>query len=175
MQQCRDHLEREERRLGYVAFTLAMTLGRTFGDRWRSRYGAAPLVLAGALLSWFIPRLRSEGKVPELPRALVVLGLFAALLVALGVSVAHSLKRASSGDQHLALSRSALRDVGDCVFTFEPGWSLAAGRLPPRLPGTPLVIDNYGQQLLAAVSGGHRFPDAATAFASATVLPRPMM
>ena len=37
--------------LGYIAFTLAMTLGRTFGDRWRSRYGATPLVIAGALLS----------------------------------------------------------------------------------------------------------------------------
>ena len=37
--------------LGYIAFTLAMTLGRTFGDWWRSRYGAAPLVIAGALLS----------------------------------------------------------------------------------------------------------------------------
>ena len=36
--------------LGYIAFTLAMTLGRAFGDRWRSRYGAA-LVIAGALLS----------------------------------------------------------------------------------------------------------------------------
>ena len=37
--------------LGYAAFTLAMTLSRTFGDRWRSRYGDAPLVIAGALLS----------------------------------------------------------------------------------------------------------------------------
>ena len=30
------------------------------------------------------------------------------------------------------------------------------------------VLDNYGQQLLTAVSGGQRFPDAAAAFASAT-------
>lgn len=37
--------------LGYTAFTLAMTLGRTFGDHWHSRYGAAPLVIAGLLLS----------------------------------------------------------------------------------------------------------------------------
>ena len=37
--------------LGYAAFTLAMTLGRTFGDRWRGRYGDAPLVIAGSLLS----------------------------------------------------------------------------------------------------------------------------
>ncbi|WP_424951234.1 MFS transporter [Deinococcus sp.] len=37
--------------LGYSAFTLAMTLGRTFGDRWRSRFGAARLVVAGAAVS----------------------------------------------------------------------------------------------------------------------------
>lgn len=37
--------------VGYSAFTIAMTLGRIFGDRWRSRYGAAPLVMVGSLLS----------------------------------------------------------------------------------------------------------------------------
>ncbi|MGY2894616.1 MFS transporter [Deinococcus sp. UYEF24] len=37
--------------LGYTAFTLAMTLGRTFGDGWRGRFGAARLVIGGALLS----------------------------------------------------------------------------------------------------------------------------
>ncbi|MGI8748562.1 MAG: MFS transporter, partial [Deinococcus sp.] len=37
--------------LGYSAFTLAMTLGRTFGDRWRGRFGDARLVTLGALLS----------------------------------------------------------------------------------------------------------------------------
>ncbi|WP_407569162.1 MFS transporter [Deinococcus altitudinis] len=37
--------------LGYTAFTLAMTLGRTFGDGWRGRFGAAKLVIGGALLS----------------------------------------------------------------------------------------------------------------------------
>ena len=37
--------------LGYTAFVLAMTLGRTFGDGWRGRFGAAKLVIGGALLS----------------------------------------------------------------------------------------------------------------------------
>jgi MFS family permease len=37
--------------LGYTAFTLAMTLGRTFGDGWRGRFGAAQLVIGGSLLS----------------------------------------------------------------------------------------------------------------------------
>lgn len=35
----------------YTAFTLAMTVGRVFGDGWRSRYGDNRVVTAGALLS----------------------------------------------------------------------------------------------------------------------------
>ena len=37
--------------LGYSAFTLAMTVGRVFGDRWRSRFGAGPLVVAGGVVA----------------------------------------------------------------------------------------------------------------------------
>lgn len=37
--------------LGYTAFTLAMTLGRVFGDHWRARFGAMPLVVAGGALA----------------------------------------------------------------------------------------------------------------------------
>ncbi|TSA87769.1 MFS transporter [Deinococcus detaillensis] len=35
----------------YTAFTLAMTVGRVFGDGWRSRYGDQRVVMTGALLS----------------------------------------------------------------------------------------------------------------------------
>jgi MFS family permease len=37
--------------LGYMAFTLAMTLGRIFGDRLRSRFGDRLLVVVGGLIS----------------------------------------------------------------------------------------------------------------------------
>ena len=37
--------------LGYAAFTLAMTAGRIWGDRWRSRFGAARLVVGSGVLS----------------------------------------------------------------------------------------------------------------------------
>ena len=37
--------------LGYTALTLSMTVGRVFGDRWRSRFGDARLVVASGLLS----------------------------------------------------------------------------------------------------------------------------
>ncbi|GGJ83934.1 MFS transporter [Deinococcus aquiradiocola] len=36
---------------GYTAFTLAMTLARIFGDRWRSRHGETTLMLGGSLVS----------------------------------------------------------------------------------------------------------------------------
>ena len=35
----------------YTAFALAMTLGRSLGDGWRSRYGDRNVVLVGALVS----------------------------------------------------------------------------------------------------------------------------
>lgn len=116
---------------------------------------ASEAVLAGALLTQLVRRDRWQ-----------VLVVLAAIVLGVGSSLAHCLRRAKSTDQHLALKRSPLERSSDCVFTFEPGWSLAAGRLPPRLAGTPLVIDNYGQQLLTAVAGGQRFPNAAAAFAA---------
>jgi MFS family permease len=37
--------------LGYSAFTLAMTVGRVFGDHLRSRFGAGPLVVVGGVVA----------------------------------------------------------------------------------------------------------------------------
>jgi len=48
---------------------------------------------------------------------------------------------------------------GAPLFTFEPQWSLAAGRLP-------MIADSYGTMLLDAMRGGAKFPDAAAAFQS---------
>ncbi|HEV2718539.1 MAG TPA: hypothetical protein VG323_00860 [Thermoanaerobaculia bacterium] len=45
------------------------------------------------------------------------------------------------------------------LFTFEPQWALAAGRLP-------MIADTYGTMLLDATRGGAKFPDTATAFQS---------
>ncbi len=45
------------------------------------------------------------------------------------------------------------------LFTFEPQWSLAAGRLP-------MIPDTYGTMLLEATRGGAKFPDTAAAFQS---------
>jgi hypothetical protein len=106
---------------------------------------ASEAVLAGLALSWLHERSR-----------------FICLLVvpALVISLVQTVRRSEGTDQHLQLARSSLKTSPECVFAFEPGWLLAANRLQPG------VVDNYAQQLLDAVSGGRRFPDAATAFAA---------
>ncbi|MEO8378141.1 MAG: glycosyltransferase family 39 protein [Acidobacteriota bacterium] len=68
--------------------------------------------------------------------------------------------------EQLAVGRAIREHVpaGDCVFAFDPTWTLAAGRLPPHGDGAPVVVDSYAAMLLDAVADGARFPDAAAAF-----------
>jgi hypothetical protein len=88
-----------------------------------------------------------------------------ASVLSLAVSLGHTVKRGlAPSDEQLALARSPLRDSPACVFTFEPGWSLAAGRLPPRQTGP--LIDSYATQLLQAVQGRRRFENTGAAFSS---------
>jgi hypothetical protein len=97
------------------------------------------------------------------PRARLVLAL--GTIVSLCVSISYAIRRSlPPPPDHLAIARGELGTTDACVFTFEPGWSLAADRLPPRQTG-PLV-DNYAMLLLDAVRGGKRFPSSAVAFAS---------
>jgi hypothetical protein len=44
-----------------------------------------------------------------------------------------------------------------CLFAFEPKWGLAAGRLPQQLRDGRLMLDVYGDMLLAARRSGLRF------------------
>lgn len=88
-----------------------------------------------------------------------------ATLVSLGVSVSHAVRRSLPlATEHLVLAQSPLATTPDCVFTFEPGWSLAADRLPAHETG-PLV-DSYAAQLLDAVRGGKKFASSTEAFSS---------
>jgi hypothetical protein len=68
----------------------------------------------------------------------------------------------------LAAGKSIRANVpaGDCVFAFDPTWTLAAGRLPAHGDGAPIVVDSYGLMLLDAIDDGARFPDAGAAFQS---------
>ncbi len=135
-------------RLAIAAWVLTLIAFFTSPSYW-AQYNAhliaSEALLAGLFLTWLTEKSR-----------LVCLLVIPALVI----STVQTIRRSASDTQHLQLARSPLKSTSECVFTFEPGWSLAAGRLPPG------VVDNYAQQLLDAVSGGRRFPDAASAFAA---------
>jgi hypothetical protein len=59
-----------------------------------------------------------------------------------------------------------------CLFSFEPGWAIAGGRLPTVDPDIPLIIDPYAAMLLDAVQSGRRFADASAAFQDSSSQPR---
>jgi Glycosyltransferase family 87 len=52
------------------------------------------------------------------------------------------------------------------VCAFEPAWGLTGGRLPPRLPGVPLVVDSYALMLQDALDSGERFASTHAAFSA---------
>ena len=92
-----------------------------------------------------------------------------AVLVALP-SLWLDLRAAPAQAPELLAVGKAIRETvppGDCVFAFDPAWTLAGGRLPPHGDGAPVVVDSYGAMLLAAAKSGAHFPDAAAAFQSA--------
>ncbi len=63
-----------------------------------------------------------------------------------------------------AVARAVAPD--DCLFTFEPGWGVAANRLPPTDPRGLVIVDPYATMLLEASATHRRFPDATAAFQS---------
>ncbi len=138
-----------------VALAWLLTLAAFFSSpsywaQYNAHLIASEAVLAGALLGSLTPRWRW--------------GALTLITLSLCISVYQCVQRAGGDDEHLLLARSPLRITTDCVFTFEPGWSLAAGRLPPRT--SPMIVDSYAHQLLDAVQGGRRFASSQAAFAS---------
>lgn len=146
----------------------ALTLAAFFASKaywaqYNAHLVASEAVLAGVALSLLF---RAGPARAAANAALAVL-----LVVSLGVSIFHAVRRSAGTDAHLSVARASFKDAADCIFTFEPAWSLAAGRLPPRLDGVPLVIDPYADQLLTALRDGRRFASADEAFAANPVLP----
>ncbi len=140
----------------------ALTLLAFFASAaWWNQYNAhliaSEALVAGGLFSLLPSRLRGA--------------LALASVLSIGLSISHTVRRSQpTTEHHLSLVRSTLRDSKDCVFTFEPGWSLAAGRLPARETGP--LIDNYAVQLLNALQGGTRhFTTTSEAFSANKVIP----
>ena len=97
----------------------------------------------------------------------------AALAVVFSVpTMRQTIERARArAPEQIAVGR-AIRSVVapvDCVFAFDPTWTLIGGRLPPHDDGAPVVVDSYGAMLLEAVEGGAKYRDTAAAFEAAPV------
>lgn len=129
---------------------LAFFVSAAWWSQYNAHLVASEALLAAGLFSLVKPRLR------------VALALAAAASLAL--SAGHSVKRG------LALTEPVQglpRGSEGCVFSFEPGWALVSGRLPPRETGP--LIDAYAHQLLGVLRDGRRFPEVQAAFAASEV------
>ncbi|NOK14718.1 DUF2029 domain-containing protein [Corallococcus exercitus] len=136
------------------AFLLSVALflaSRTYWNQYNAHLAASEAVLAGlgaSVLQAFSVRW---GRATS--RAVAALVLAAAFLPGAWHVV-------QSGQQQApdvtALAKYLRTDVPAkaCLFSFEPGWALAAGRLP--MGATP-IVDGYATMLQDAMSTGDRF------------------
>ncbi|HKS24076.1 MAG TPA: glycosyltransferase 87 family protein [Thermoanaerobaculia bacterium] len=137
-----------------VLTALSFLASSSYWNQYNAHLAASECVLAGLGAAFLMRSLD--------PRAAAVVALLLAI-----PSAWQSLIASRGGPTELPAIGAIVRDsvpASDCVVTFEPQWSLAAGRLP-------VVVDSYGTMLLDAVRGGVKFPDTATAFQSPRAQP----
>lgn len=136
-----------------VTYILTITAFLSSPSYWNqyNTFAASDSVLAGvgaaAVCQWV------EGWWPRQGRAVAVLLALAVLLPTL---------EALRGG--LMLKSPGLVKFGEHVrknvppdqrlFAFEPAWGLVAGRLPPVIPGAPLVVDSSALQLQSGMAAG---------------------
>ncbi len=152
-------------RLFFIGFALIATSFLGAATYW-NQYDAflAPLqtVLAGAAGAalWSFARRRGVGASVG---AAVIMILFVVPSTRFAV-----LSTRDHDDKPAQFAVFARREISaqSCLFSFEPAWALAAGRLPFHTPEQNPVVDPYASMLLQATQGGRRFTDAAAAFES---------
>jgi hypothetical protein len=146
----------------YASLVAGFLASATYWRQYNAHLAAAEAVLAGFAFAVLLSALARRSRWAA--RGFVVV---CALLLAISLGAAIRSSRARAAE----LSRFA-RDVRarvpaqECLFSFEPGWALAAGRLPRAPAGAPLIVDSYARQLLSAVETGARFASAGQAFQS---------
>lgn len=137
----------------------------SYWPQYNSHLAASECALAGigAAAIWvFVTR-----KVPRLASP-AALGVLAVLLAS--PSAWQSVLASRGHDPALLTVGATIRDSvpkDQCVFSFNPAWTLDGGRLPAHSDNAPVIVDSYAAMLLAATRGGVKFPDAAAAFQSA--------
>ena len=138
-----------------VLTALSFFASSSYWNQYNAHLAASECVLAGLGAAALMRRFD--------PRAAAVV----ALLLAIPSLRQSLLASRGGGVSELPAIGAIVRDsvpAADCVFTFEPQWSLAAGRLP-------VIADSYGTMLLDSVRGGVRFRDTAAAFQSPRAQP----
>lgn len=155
-------ITREERFFavaGLLTFA-AFLASASYWIEYNAHLAASQCALAG-LFFVTVQRLAST------PRRLVIAGTLLLVAVLQGPSLRATLNNARARSSELVTIGAAIREhvpASDCVFAFDPTWTLGAGRLPPNGDGAPIVVDTYGAMLLDAVADGSSFPDAGQAF-----------
>ncbi len=151
--------------LAYVLSIAANLLARSYWTTYNAFLAPAEALLAGlgagALVGWGAALGREWGR--RVAFAVVVLIPF------------HSLRETLKGVNYLIpdqarLSRYMREQVPPeaVVCSFDPGWLMMGGRLPPILEGAPVVVDSYALQLEEAMAAGAPVTDATAAMKHAS-------
>lgn len=149
--------------VAYALTVAAFLASPSYWNQYNAHLAASEAVLAGlgaaAIHGWLLARRwRWAHAVPVL------------LAVAVPLVSARHLReglRARAPDLPALgryLRQSVPADAPVCAF--EPAWGLTGGRLPPRLPGAPLVVDSYALMLQDALASGEPFASTQAAFYS---------
>lgn len=149
--------------VAYALTVAAFLASPSYWSQYNAHLAASEAVLAGlgaaALHGW----LSARG--PTWARAVPVL-----LAVAVPLAPVKHLRegnRARAPDLPALgryLRESVPADAPVCAF--EPAWGLTGGRLPPRLPGVPVVVDSYALMLQDALDSGEHFASTHAAFSA---------
>ncbi len=156
--------------VGFALTVLAFLLSQAYWRQYNAHLAVSECVLAGlafaALLrrgtQWRPGELRGSARFQQVVTIAVLAG--GVLLSARQVVM---LAR-SRADEVLAL-QSVVREAvpgNDCVFAMEPGWLLAASRLPPPGPDGRRVVDTYATMLLDSKRSGAVFASTREAMLS---------
>jgi len=143
----------------YLVMLASFLTGPSFFTQYDAHLALPEVLLASCAASvlWQVVGTR------RLLRSAVAGGIGLALVLPLRTSVLLDRQHDRGVGDLAAVIRNDV-PLGDCLFSFEPAWLLAAGRLPPSAR-VPLMPDTYAAMLLEATAGGRRFVDAPHAFA----------
>jgi hypothetical protein len=173
----KDHLKLPQNRLALAGWALtlgALLASKSYWSQYNAHLALAEVLLGGVAAAWFLDWARARWSALHPVVAALTLGLLAAAPGAVW-SLRHVTKLATAEKERTEWVRSSI-PASACAFSFEPGDTLLAGRLPPHGDGAPVVLDTYATQLLDATRGGQRFTTATDAFltddAQATVRKR---